>query len=58
MSSKRHVRQRKCGHKHRHETQAKAIAHAVRLMRSGKTDRWLTPYRCKFCGYYHVGHKA
>lgn len=57
MASKRNVRKRKCGHKQRHATQAQAIAHAQHVMNSGKSDKWLTPYRCRFCGYYHIGQR-
>jgi hypothetical protein len=55
MSSKRRLRRRGCEGKHRHPTLEEAQAHIVSLARSYGA-RGLRPYRCKFCGAYHVGH--
>lgn len=55
MASKRRQRRRQCDGKQKHATEGEAIAHAASLMRSGKTHKWLTPYRCKFCEWFHVG---
>lgn len=53
MSSKRHVRKRACEGKQRHATQAGAIAQATSLSKVQYVRVY--PYKCPFCGYYHVG---
>lgn len=54
MASKRVLRRRQCGHKHRHATQREARAHVVALEYAGGHD--LQPYRCPWCKQFHVGH--
>jgi len=54
MSSKRHVRRKACTGKIHHATQAAAITAARSLYRA--TGEHLTPYRCRFCHRYHIGH--
>lgn len=58
MSSKRHVRRKQCSGKHRHASEADAKGHIYQLRASGKTRAGvLTPYRCSFCGGFHIGHR-
>ena len=59
MASKRHVRAKSCGSKQRHATEAEAIAHISSLIHSdhGHTTVYPPrPYKCRFCGFFHVGH--
>lgn len=57
MSSKRHVRRKQCSGKHRHASQADAISHIHSLKSSGRARPGvMTPYRCRFCGGFHIGH--
>jgi hypothetical protein len=50
MSSKRHIRRKSCTGKRRYVTQQLAIA--------AKRGRELDPYRCQFCGGFHLGHRS
>ena len=54
MASKRHQRRRACEGKVSYETIEDATD-AARKYRHDFGQR-LTPYRCKWCGNYHVGH--
>lgn len=56
MASKRRLRRKACMGKQRHESQDRAIAHIISLQRAGKIDGHMNPYRCGFCGSWHVGH--
>lgn len=56
MASKRRLRRRSCGSKQRHPSIAQAYAHALSLRK--KTGEVVRPYRCDFCGGFHVGHFA
>jgi hypothetical protein len=47
MSSKRRVRRKQCGTKIKYATQAEAEAHQ---------HGGLRPYRCDYCGKFHLGH--
>jgi len=49
MSSKRHLRRRSCESKIRHADESFAFNHAKSLGRD------YFPYRCQFCGGWHVG---
>ncbi len=49
MASKRNQRRRSCKSKFKHLDRESAQKHAYRL---GKNHM---PYRCKFCGGWHVG---
>ncbi|MDR1162721.1 MAG: hypothetical protein LBM17_02640, partial [Candidatus Accumulibacter sp.] len=55
MASKRRIRRNVCGRKIRHATEAAARA-AIRSLRRAGVLAALTPYRCPFCGQFHVGH--
>lgn len=45
----------RCGTKHRHSSKEKAYAHIRRM--KGDSARFLQPYFCEGCGYWHVGHQ-
>ena len=55
----------KCEKKKKHETVRAALNHIERLKRSDrkrkgkryKDNEGLNCYKCKYCGFYHVGHK-
>ena len=55
MASKRHLRRKTCEAKERYPNEDAA--------RSGARWSWkkfathLVPYKCQFCGGYHLGHK-
>lgn len=55
MASKRAIRRRVCGDKHRYATQDEAMraAWSYQARLGGKV--W--PYRCSWCGQWHYGHK-
>jgi hypothetical protein len=55
MASKRRLRRKACGGKHRHASQEEAVAHSISLRRKGETGV-LNAYHCGYCGGYHVGH--
>ncbi len=52
MASKRRLRRKSCDGKVGHETFGAAFVAAKRTHGSG-----LVPYRCRFCGKFHVGHR-
>ena len=52
MASKRRLRRRACTQKMKHETRRSAQGHADRLPGPPGT---YAPYRCDFCGGWHVG---
>lgn len=52
MSSKRALRRKQCKGKVRHETREFALI-ALRHTRSYGN---LSPYKCRFCGGWHIGH--
>jgi hypothetical protein len=55
--ARRKLQQRVCGRKRQHADEANARVHIRSLRANGKAlSGWLTPYRCKFCGFWHVGH--
>ena len=56
MASKRPIRRKKCGNKVRYPTQEEAMNGIYRLLRGGKADGCVHPYKCNFCGGYHFGH--
>jgi hypothetical protein len=55
MASKRAQRRRACGHKVKHATEAEAKS-AIRRMHEQGSLGMLVPYRCRYCGAFHVGH--
>jgi hypothetical protein len=52
MASKRRLRRQSCEGKVRHETAGAAWIAAKRTGDGRETK----PYRCPFCGLWHVGH--
>lgn len=54
MASKRNLRRKQCGDKHRFETLDGAAQEARRV--ANGTGGWLEAYRCPFCGGHHYGH--
>lgn len=52
MASLRNKRRKQCDGKVRHESQRFAI---VSLLKSKRED--MHPYKCQFCGGWHVGHR-
>ena len=56
MSSKRAIRRKMCIRKKRHPDAAGAKRHAHLLFK--KDAQYMRPYKCKFCGGWHVGHYA
>jgi hypothetical protein len=54
MASKRHVRRRECGDKKGFSTLDEAMEARRKAQRQGRN--WITHYRCKWCGKYHIGH--
>lgn len=46
-----------CTGKQRHDTEEKATAHKMSLVRSGARMNRLSVYRCRFCAAWHVGNK-
>lgn len=57
MSSKRAIRRKQCTGKVRHDTQEHALVAVRALVKkyAGNIGH-LSPYRCGFCGGWHVGH--
>lgn len=55
MASKRRIKRNSCIGKIRHKTSAGAEAHAKELRDKGER---VWPYRCRFCGGWHVGHPS
>ena len=53
MASKRRIRRKQCGKKRRHATRDNAVIEMVR----SRVSSGLHPYRCEFCGMWHVGGK-
>lgn len=56
MSSKRRIRRKVCGKKVRHASHEDALNHIGDLRRKGKAYNYMVPYKCPFCGGFHVGH--
>lgn len=56
MASLRRQRRKQCQGKIQHETEDLAWV-AVRKTCPIKGRHSLTPYKCQFCGKYHIGHK-
>lgn len=56
MSSKRAIRRRACKGKVRHPEQGHAHAALRSLVRERGDQGAMTPYRCQFCGGWHIGH--
>lgn len=55
MASKRHKRRRPCTTKRGHEKLDSAWYAARRLNVSDPFGQKWRPYRCQFCGLWHVG---
>lgn len=56
MSSKRAIRRRACKGKVRHAGASEGYAAIRSLARAGRDNGHMTPYRCQFCGGWHIGH--
>lgn len=54
MSSGRQQRRRACDGKVRLRSQQ--VAQRVARLMSQRTRSLLLPYRCRWCGHWHVGH--
>lgn len=54
MASKRHLRRKSCDGKKKYPNSA--IASNAAFARGRISKSWIIPYRCKFCGGYHIGH--
>jgi hypothetical protein len=55
MASKRHLRRKTCESKTKYDDKESARQGARWSWKKFKT--YLVPYRCDFCGGYHLGHK-
>ena len=53
MASKRRVRRQSCEGKLRYPTQDEA---RMASNRANSRTSWIMPYKCNFCGGYHIGH--
>lgn len=58
MASKRRIRRKECGDKHRHATRAEAVSHLVSLRKSGRVSGDIHAYRCPWGDHWHVGHSG
>ena len=47
-----------CGRKRGHPSRETAAAMAARIRRSSGGGSILTPYRCRFCGQWHLAHRT
>ena len=58
MASKRRIRRKACEGKIRYENQKDAeLARNHVFYKNPKIHHsFLNVYRCKFCGFYHIGH--
>lgn len=45
-----------CAGKIRHDSEAKAWRHINGIMRRRGADGKMNAYRCKYCGFWHIGH--
>lgn len=55
MASKRAQRRRACGNKVKHGSEAEARQAIREMKQRGRLDM-IVPYRCRYCGAYHIGH--
>lgn len=55
MASKRAIRRKACLGKVRHDSHVSALGQIAKLRRVQGWSK-LRPYRCKFCGHWHIGH--
>lgn len=46
-----------CAGKRQHADKQAAESHVHALARAGAAFKRLRCYRCRFCGFWHVGHK-
>ena len=55
MSSKRRLRRKQCETKIKHESRSNAFSALRSLLK--RDNKWfMTVYKCKFCGKWHIGH--
>lgn len=55
VSSKRRIRRKMCEGKKRHASREAAMVAVSRLAKKGA---YTTPYLCRFCHGWHVGHPS
>ena len=51
MASKRQIRRKECGNKHKYDTHDQA-----NFVREHYYKCKLSVYKCKWCGGFHIGH--
>jgi hypothetical protein len=56
MSSKRNLRRKSCDRKKQFGTKDEAIKQICWMRFKDPTNEWLTCYRCRSCGGWHIGH--
>lgn len=56
MSSKRRLRRKSCTGKSKHPSMEVAYAALRSLLKVNPGTPFMTPYKCQFCGGYHIGH--
>lgn len=56
MSSKRRLRRKSCEGKIRHVDAGAAQAALTALVRNKGWQGPMNPYKCRFCGGWHIGH--
>lgn len=56
MASKRRLRRRACINKISYDTEAEAIAMAIR-QRKWSPGHQIYQYKCPFAGHWHTGHR-
>jgi hypothetical protein len=54
MSSKRHLRRKACENKIQYFSVGAAYQTIKYYTKKGKDV--MQPYKCRFCGWYHIGH--
>lgn len=56
MASKRRLRRKQCTGKNRHKDFAGAMIEVRLIKRRYDHQGQIQPYRCQFCGMFHIGH--
>lgn len=54
MSSKRHIRRKKCERKKKFADRAAAVSAGIAVLKNG--GDWLKAYKCSWCSCWHLGH--
>lgn len=63
MAGNKRKRRRGCKGKLAWDKEADAKARATKINKAQarekmRTMKWLSPYRCRSCGKFHIGHRA